>query len=423
MDASTHTDTPADGRVRSADTEPSALLERLRGLGHEPTRALDFLFGAMFLLPWVPPLAPEFLSVSVLGGVGLVALATLRRPPWGLSHTPWLVPGIVVVLLYVSSLSALTPDTSLYGWPKRALRLTLFALVLVALVGGRLHLPSVVRGAGVAILGNAVLFYAGAAPRPYGDYLSGFLMDKNVAGLAIAVVGLLLAGLAPTTTRRTLILLVATALLWSTGSRTSLAAFGCGIAWLVLRPRLGTLGRLLLAAGLAYAIRLVEVDFARVGTFADRQGSDVLRARIDAASIVKLDATPWHGSGLGDAFVVLDGRNFFFHNSYWSALVEGGWLLLAAYLVVIVWFGIGPLRKGPPPVPWAAAAEAANVALLVCALRLGEVFGTAAGTLALAAGLLGHVAYRASVGDRDHPDRDEAVPETWSGEIPPARPR
>jgi hypothetical protein len=423
MKASTRTDNPPDPGVRGTDTEPGVLLERLRRLGQEPTRALDFLFGAMFLLPWVPPLAPEFLSVSVLGGAGLVALAALRRPPWGLSGIPWLVPGIVVVLLYVSSLSALTSDTSLYGWPKRALRLALFALVLVALVGGRVHLPSVVRGAGAAIIGNALLFFAGAAPRPYGDYLSGFLMDKNVAGLAIAVVGLLLAGLAPTTTRRTFILLIATALLWSTGSRTSLAAFGCGIAWLVLRPRLGSLGRLLLAAALAYGIRLVEVDFARVGTFADREGSDALRTRIDAASTVKVDATPWLGSGLGDAFVVLDGRNFFFHNSYWSALVEGGWFLLTAYLVVIVWFGIGPLRQGPPPVPWVAAAEAANVAVLVCALRLGEVFGTAAGTLALGAGLLGHVAYRAAVRDREHTGHDPAGPHPRPGVSRATHPR
>ena len=75
-------------------------------------------------------------------------------------------------------------------------------------------------------------------------------------------------------------------------------------------------------------------------------------------------------------------------------MVEGGWILLGAYLVVTVVLAIGPLRPGPPVGSWAAAAEAANVVVLVCAFRLGVVFGATTAVTALAAGLLAYSAHR-----------------------------
>lgn len=86
-----------------------------------------------------------------------------------------------------------------------------------------------------------------------------------------------------------------------------------------------------------------------------------------------------------------DGATHLFHNSYWAVLVEGGWLYLAAVLVVTVWFGMRPLRPGPPPTLFARGGEAANLAVLVCALRLGEVFGATTAMIALAAGLIGYI--------------------------------
>ena len=382
--------------TRPQATTPREVASRLRALASEPTRLLDFLLGTLALLAWVPPEVPASVSLGLIAVTALVVLASLRPPAWGRTGLRRLVVAAVVVLGYVASLSVLTADESLYGWPKRALRLALILLFLASIVSGRLHYPSVVRGMAVGLLGNAVLFYAGLAPALYGDYLSGFLLDKNVAGLVYLVVGLLLAGLVSTRLRRALVLLATSAAVWGTGSRTSLAALGCALAWFWLRPRLRPWGRLVLAGALALAVRLLEVDFARVGVFSDRVGSDNLRARIDAASEVKLGLTPWYGSGLGNAYVPLQGETFFFHNSYWSALVEGGWILLVAYVGVHVWFGIGPTRTGPPIARWATAAEAANVAVLVCALRLGEVFGTTGAAVALGAGLLGHIGHHAA---------------------------
>ncbi len=423
MDSTTGTH-PGPGLLdpRAPDaTRTVDLVQRFRSLASERTRRLDFLLGALVLVEWSPPGAPGFLSLGLVATALIVVLASTRRPTLGLSRVPWLVPVLAGGLFFLVALSALTPDTSLYGWPRRAARLVLVVLYLLVIVSGRLHYPSLVRGMAAGLAVNAVLFYVGVAPRPYGDYLSGYLLDKNVAGFAVAAVGLLFAGLVAGSRSRALVLVGVTAVVWTTGSRTSLAALGCGMVWLLLRPRLGILGRLLLAAALAFAVRLLEVDFARVGVFADREGTDALRARIDAASLIKTNAAPWFGTGLGDAFVPLQGQFFFFHNSYWSALVEGGWILLTAYLLATVVIGVGIFRSGSPVADWAVGAEAANVVVLVCALRLGEVFGTTAAMTALAAGLLAHVAHRAVPGRQGRDDR-ERVPAVPVPGVPTTRP-
>lgn len=367
----------------------------LADLGRQPTRLVDLLLGTLVLLPWAPGGFPAFLSVGLAALAVLLLLASTRRPERSLGSLAWLPGASVALLGYLVLVSVSSPDLSLSGWPKRALRIALVLVFLLALLQGRIHLPSVVRGMALGLVGNAALFVAGVAPNTYDGYLSGFLLDKNQAGLAYAVVGLLLCGLQTSRGRQALVLVATLGLVWETGSRTSLAALACGTAWFALRPRLGVGGRLLLGAGLALAVDVVESSFARVGVFADRDGSDAFRARIDAAARAKLATSPPQGSGLGEAYVDLPPRTYFFHNSYWTALLEGGWVLVGAYVLVTVVLGVGLLRSTPTPGPWASAAEAANVAVLVCALRLGEVFGTTVAVTALAAGLLAHLAARA----------------------------
>ena len=46
---------------------------------------------------------------------------------------------------------------------------------------------------------------------------------------------------------------------------------------------------------------------------------------------------------------------------------------------------------GPPPSLVARSGEAAKLAVLICALRLGEVFGATTASIALAAGLIGYL--------------------------------
>ena len=366
----------------------------------EPTRILELALGLLLLYSVVPPGLPSFASAGQLALVAALALAATRRPQRDLTRSgvAWLGWALVLLLGYLVLTTLTTPDTSISGWPRRALRLAMVGMLLLVLISGRLHYPALVRGAALGAAVNYVLFTAGLAPAPYGAYLSGFYLDKNQAGLAYVVVGLLFLGLQRTRRSQVLVVLATTWTVWETGSRTSLAALACALAWLVLRPRLGLPGRLVLAGVLATGVQVLESRFAQVGAFASRFGSDVLRERIDAASRLVLDAAPVQGSGLGEAYVVIDDREFFFHNSYWTALVEGGWVLAAAYVALTAVLGIGLLRREPAPTAWRAG-EAANVAVLVCALRLGEVFGTTAAVLALAAGVLGTLAVRPH-GDR-----------------------
>lgn len=403
MDATTATDrSPSTDRDPPRDAAPvrrpvSADLQR------EPSRAVDFALGMVVLVASQVPGLPGSISFGLVALAGLVAIGLTRRPTRALTGLGWM-PGVAAVLLaYLVLVSISGPDLSLFGWPKRAMRLVLVLVALHFLVTGRIHYPSVVRGAAVGLLGNAVLFFAGVAPAPYGTLLSGYLLDKNQAGLSYAIVGILLLGLTESTRHRVVIALGATALVWTTGSRTSLAALACAFAWFVLRPRVGVAARAALATVIVVTLPFVQERYGQVGRFADRVGTDIFRARIDEASRFKLDGAPVTGQGLGEAWIrFADGATYFFHNSYWSVLVEGGWVYLAVVVVTTVWLAIRPLRQGPPPSPIALSAEAANIAVLICALRLGEVFGATTAIIALAAGFIGYL--QAESLRRDAPD-------------------
>ncbi|MBM6399103.1 O-antigen ligase family protein [Phycicoccus sonneratiae] len=366
----------------------------------QPTRLAELLLGAVVLYAWAPPGVPGFLSLGLVAVAALLGLALLRPGATRLGGPGgalgWLAPGLVLLVGYLVLVSISSPDDSISGWPRRAVRLTMVLALLVAVVSGRVHWPSLVRGAALGLVANAVLFVAGVAPAPYGEYLSGFLLDKNQAGLAYAVVTLLMLGLVDERRRQVAVVLVGASLVWLTGSRTSIAALACGLAWIVLRPRLAPAGRVALVVALGVAVQVVENNFARAGVFASRDGSDAFRARIDEASQAKLAGSPFQGLGLGESWVAIGDRQYLFHNSYWAALVEGGWVLLGAYLLLVA-AAVGLWRRSPAEHVWVAA-EGANLAVLVCALRLGEVFGATAATLALAGGLLGLLAAREARG-------------------------
>jgi len=364
----------------------------LRELGDEPTRFVDLLLGTVALFAVAVPGAPGSFSVGQVALLGLIGLSFLRRPTRSMAGLRAL-PGIaVVVLVYLVLVTISGPDQSLFGWPKRVMRLALVVTALVCIVSGRIHYPSVVRGMAVGLLANAALFYAGVAPAPYQGYLTGYLLDKNQAGLACTVVGVLLVGVTTDRRRQAAIWVATSALVWVSGSRTSLAALAFAIVWFALRPRMSVILRLGLAACMALLLPFVQEKYGQAGEFANRVGTDAFRARIDAAAQAKLSAAPFQGQGLGEAWIQLpDGATYFFHNSYWSLLIEGGWIYLAVLLVAHVWFGMRPLRPGPPPSLLARSGEAANLAVLVCALRLGEVFGATTASIALAAGLIGYL--------------------------------
>lgn len=360
-------------------------------LGQEPTRLVDAALGTVVLYAY---LLPGALSVGLVTMAALIALSVTRRPRYQLGSLGWVAGVLFLAVGYASLISMSGPDLSFYGWEQRAVRLVGVLIFLTVLVTGRIHYPSIIRGAGVGLLMNAALFFAGIAPAPYAELLTGYLLDKNQAGLVYAVIAVLLMGVVKTTKERLAILAVFSGLLWLTGSRTSLAALACGFIWFLTRPYLVPLARLALGAVIAWAIGFVEANYATAGEFSDRAGSDQLRAWIDEASWLKLQAAPWWGQGLGEAWAALPQGNYFFHNSYWALLLEGGWPYLLAFVATLVLVGIRPFRRGAPPSKLALSAEAGAVTVLVCALSLGEVFGGTAATLVMAAGFIGHLQAR-----------------------------
>ena len=175
----------------------------------------------------------------------------------------------------------------------------------------------------------------------------------------------------------------ASGLLILTGSRTSMSGFLAGLVWFWARNRVVMPARVLLAAGLIAALAFAEENLARVGIFADRSGTDFFRARIGAATDLKVEQTPWYGRGLTEAWVQLGQlERFWFHDSYAALYVEGGLVLLS--FVLIVWVVVaGGLFSTAKLTDEARAAEAALVVLLVCAWQLGEVFFTSCALITL----------------------------------------
>ena len=325
--------------------------------------------GSMFGLP---------IPLNQVVMVGIILLAITRRPQVELGRLQMLVPLLVIGLFYLAMLSMFTEATEFaFDWERRLLRLGLTAVFLLVLASGRIDLRSGLAGLATGMILNAIAFYLGLAPDNYGGVLSGFFMDKNVAGMAYAIVGVLVLAVVDRRWVKVALVLVFAAMVWLTGSRTSIAAMVAGVGWILIAPRLPVIGRWIFGLLIYLGVDLVSEDYSQIGVFSNRVGSDLLRSRIDAASEVKVDGAGFFGMGLGEAYVSFPddpGSRWLFHNSYWSALVEGGWPWLLLVLGITVVFALRPFetRLTKPEL----AVQATAVTVLICAWRLGEVFFT-----------------------------------------------
>lgn len=306
----------------------------------------------------------------------MLVLALFRRPPVRLGGAVQVfIPIMVLAVLAVGMVSLFAdPTDAVASWERRLLRMAVTMAFIFVVASGRIELRSGLAGIGTGLLVNAVLFYAGLAPDRYGGVLSGFLIDKNVAGMGYTIYGLCAIFVSDKKWVRLLLYAVFGVCVVLTGSRTSISAYLAAGIWIVLAPRLPLLGRWLLGGAIAWGIFTAAEDFSQIGQFSEREGSDILRARIDAASQIKVQEAGFFGEGLGQAYVWIAGRTWFFHNSYWTALVEGGWpwLIMVVGLTVIV--GLRPFTRALTA--WEIGAQAVSIALLICAWRLGEVFFT-----------------------------------------------
>ncbi|MGD8215840.1 zinc ABC transporter permease [Aestuariimicrobium sp. Y1814] len=362
-----------EGPGSTSSGTPSGLSGQLAGLV-----ALDFVLGFALLWDRYPlPVVAQPTGIAVVGL--LILLGALRRPTHQLRHRGLMVAlfaVMMVAVIVVTQLNAL-------DWVQRSTKMVLLFVFALTIAVGRVHLRSLLAGLTVGLLANVGLFYAGLTSNAYPPYLTGFLGDKNVAGLMYAVV--LVAGLALYRRWQSqLVHVVVLAVpLVLTGSRTSMAAAVAGLVWVLLRNRLPLLWRFALVGTLIWLLGVVERQFARMGLFADRGETDWFREQIRIATELKVANAPWYGEGLTTAWVLLGGTRFmWFHDSYAAMRIEGGWIMIAIMGVLILVLGLGLLQPGRVGQPLLFA-EGAIVVVLVCAWQLGEVFFTTPAFLVL----------------------------------------
>ena len=357
--------------------------ERLIPRGHS-ARILDGLLGMLLIYRIAVPGIP--LPIPQLAAAALIAVALFRRPTrsfaeaWWYSVTMPLLLGFLVAETYFNGLDPL----------RRAGGFAILIVFAGLLASGRIDVGSVVKGLGAALVLNTIAFYAGLAPDSYGGVLTGFLQDKNAAALIYAVGTILLSMATTRVWLRVLLLLFGAANVVLTDSRTTMAAFGVAVVYLLVSTWLQRGFQLLALLGGVLVFLWADDNLTKIGQYAlERQGSDALRTRIDFASSHKAAGAPWYGLGLGESTVDLEGNTWFFHNSYEALLVEGGIVLLVVTVAVYAVVGLGLSGQGFVDVArWdARVVTAATLVVFLCALRLGEVFYAPIGFVVLGVGL------------------------------------
>ncbi|MDU7361535.1 MAG: zinc ABC transporter permease [Propionibacteriaceae bacterium] len=351
-------------------------------------RPLDAFLFSLFLFDRLPVagVLPFGVGLSAL----LVFVGFLRKPLYQVRYHGLVMLLCAATVLYLGAVSWIND----VDFAQRLLRIALLFALALTVMQGRFHWFSACVGLMISsILVNIPLFYAGVAPDLYHPYLTGWFYDKNVSGMwyaCLAILGLFVI-------RRVKWQLVWSlgmmAVLFLTGSRTSMAAYLVGLAWFLLRNRLAWIVRLGLAGILIWTLDFAEERLARIGVFASRGSSDEFRLEIARLTHMKVSGSPWYGSGLSTAFVDMKDRTFWFHDSYAALRVEGGIPLVVAVAgVLFILLGLQIFSSQRKVSFRARVGEAACFVVLVCAWKLGEVFFSSVAMLVLGFTLWAHFA-------------------------------
>ncbi|MBP1326232.1 hypothetical protein JOF28_001464 [Leucobacter exalbidus] len=346
-------------------------------------RIIDAVLMGFIIMRIDAPFLPVSVPLAQVAMIVLLFTASFRRPTRSLERVRWFPIVALLLLAYLMTVS-LVQDVD---FVRRLGNIALLLTVSGFLASGRIDVVSALKGLGGALVINAALFYAGIAPNTYGGVLTGYLADKNAAGLVYGISALLCSLTTRRAWLRLIILAAGAGALVLTDSRTSMAAYGLAAIWLFLAPRLGLAFQALLGAALAASFAWLDQNLAESGSYAvTRAGSDALRDRIDAATDIKVAETPWYGGGLGEANTEVEGLFWFFHNSYDALIAEGGYPALIGVVALYVLVGFGLLNQRRRSYA-SAVTGAATLFALLAATRLGEVFFAPIGFVLLGVGL------------------------------------
>lgn len=357
----------ATGAARSVHGAP--VVWNVRADAHDKsdeTRFPDFVAFLTFGFP-VVVLPVAHLPVNEVAPLALCVLV-MTREITSRARTPfWFVGGLVLVLGMLSATSYL------HGLlpAKRLLHVVLYITLAAFIASGRIHLPSAARGLAYGLLGGILLSIAGFGPDNYTGRLTGFLGDPNGGGYVITVLGLVAIGLRPRGRIRYLLMVVVLVAVVLTYSRTTLLAVTFAVVWILVGRRLNLFFGSFLVVGMIYIVGHIPPQLRLFGPFADRQGSDALRTRIIAQEKIDIAHSPIIGNGAGTAKVNLAGDEFFYHSSYLALQAEGG-LIAVVLLVGTITLTFLSITRMPKSLRngWI---EASLIALMVCAVNVGEV--------------------------------------------------
>lgn len=262
---------------------------RIVAMAHK-TRVPEFLLSILMTADGVPIPGLNFPYSLIALGL-LVALALKRRPAHKMELKSWVPTLLTLALIYVCAISAISHPTSISSdWVRRASRIAFIIVIAMMLATERLHLGSILRGLTVGLVANVIAFELHLSPDTYAGALTGWVGDKNKAGMYYAVVGLLLLWQMRSRLARVSWAALVMVPLWMSQSRTSMTAYAMGVIWTWTIARRPVLIRWVSAVGVVALVQYIETSFAQIGDFASRWGSDLLRQRIEFATDQKLGA-------------------------------------------------------------------------------------------------------------------------------------
>ncbi|AUZ35704.1 hypothetical protein C3B78_15450 [Arthrobacter sp. PGP41] len=354
--------------------QASALAEPRTAAGAPIAPFVVLMFSAMFLdAVNVPGLGVPANSIAM----GLVMLFAAFAPYRGPKLALALAPLVVAVPVWLFLTSLLNGDVDM----RRILNISLFAAVILAVASGRLNRVAIGRGLAIGLVAGIVW---GAITLPQSSYIgrmTGPFGDPNAGGFLIAVCAALAIPALTKNWQRVGLIAVCLGGVYLTESRTTMLAVAIMAVWVVL-GRFGSRWLGMATVGLLmWWVSTIPQDSFATGAFADRAGSDALRARIFALEIVDVDRNPLIGNGAGTARINVDGLTFFYHSSYLALRAETGWVgfIIMAALLGIAFLALIRLPRGQRNVWY----EAALLGVAVCALNLGEVLLTLPTAIAL----------------------------------------
>jgi len=249
----------------------------------------------------------------------------------------------------------------------------LYLAIGAGLIPRRVMQKGMLIGLGIASTSGIIFLIAGISPSGYQGRLTGmFFGDPNPAAMAILVLGFLSIEIIRVGKRRNFAIALLAIPFLLTQSRSSLVAVGLCFVWWFVARRLRPTAGIAVIGGSAAVVSLIPTTVQGIGVFGSRSGSDLLRAAILSESIKSAIRGFWFGNGPGTAKVEVYGiYNFYFHNSYFGVIAEGG-IVAAVAVVGLMLFEFIRLIALPVVLrnTWI---EMSLIAIATSAFHLGEV--------------------------------------------------